>query len=251
MDNLIIKNKKETVLTASNWKEGFIAVDERRHWEPGRSAERLANDFSNGNPSSGEKSLRNIIKLFLGSDDILWKEAYIEHGSKFDKYRRPRMQDLAIWGEFSGQSFFVGVEAKVDEPFGSRTIKEQEAYIKSLSRKTNAGRRLTKLKEDFLQGIEKAVYEEFRYQLLYYLAGSFREEPDIIIMPVIAYNSKLCNKQKAEDNYYAYTSFMTNLGFTKIAENDGEIKIAYSAEITDHKGGKTKRVYSCYIEKDS
>ena len=45
------------------------------------------------------------------------------------------------------------------------------------------------LKDDFLKGIDESDFKEFRYQLLYYLAGSFREEADIIIMPVFAYNS--------------------------------------------------------------
>ena len=253
MNSLSIKNKKGTVLTVDNWEEGFIAVDEKRHWEPGRSAERLANDFSDGSPSSGEKSLRSIIKLFLGSDNIVWQKAFIEHGSKFDKYRRPRMQDLAIWGEVDGQSFFIGVEAKVDEPFGSRNIAEQEEYIKNLKRKTNAGKRLTELKEDFLNGIRKTDYDEFRYQLLYYLAGSFREDADIIIMPVFAYNSESCDKHKAKENYQAYKTFMSKIGFTPIAENMGEIKIAYSTEISaydrNHNDVLTKRVFSCYIEK--
>ena len=48
MNNLEIKNKWGTTLTAANWEEGFIAVDEKRHWRLGRSAERLANDFSDG-----------------------------------------------------------------------------------------------------------------------------------------------------------------------------------------------------------
>ena len=249
MNNLEIKNKWGTTLTAANWEEGFIAVDERRHWRPGRSAERLANDFSDGNPSSGEKSLRSLIKLFLGSENIEWKTACIEHGSKFDKYRRPRMQDLAIWGEVDGQSFFIGVEAKVDEPFGSRTIAEQEEYIKSIKKKTNAGKRLMELKDDFLKGIDESVFKEFRYQLLYYLAGSFREEADIIIMPVFAYNSGSCNEKNLKD----YNTFMSKIGFTPIVENKGEIKIAYSAVISssdrNHNDKLSKRVFSCYIEK--
>ena len=109
MNKLKIKNKKNRVLTSiKEWEKGFVEVD-KGHWEEGRSAERLANDFTNGNPSSGESSLRQMLSLFLGTDDIIWKEAYIEHGSVFDSYSRPRMQDLAIWGEADRKSFFIGV----------------------------------------------------------------------------------------------------------------------------------------------
>ena len=253
MNSLEIKNKKGTILTASNWKEGFIEVDEARHWEEGRSAERLANDFSNGNPSSGEKSLRDVIKLFLNTDDITWRKAYIEHGSRFDSYRRPRMQDLAIWGDANGKSFFIGVEAKVDEPFGSRNVKEQKEYIESLKRNSKAGDRLKELAGDFLTGVDKDECGEIRYQLLYYLAGSFREDAGIIIMPVFAYHSDKYDSQKGHDNYAAYKYFMEKLGFTKIEGNVKEMTIAYFKEIRAYDRSRRtiikKPVYSCYFEK--
>ena len=253
MNNLVIKNKKGTPLTASNWKEGFIAVDEERHWEEGRSAERLAHDFSDGAPSSGEKSLRDAIRLFLKTDDIIWHKAYIEHGSRFDRYRRPRMQDLAIWGEANGESFFIGVEAKVDEPFGSRNVKEQKEYIKSLKKQSKAGDRLNELTADFLAGIDEEKYGGIRYQLLYYLAGSFREDADIIIMPVFAYHSDKYDSVKGRNNYNAYEDFMKKLGFTRIDADVEYMEAAYVKEITTYDRTRkkilTKTVYSCYFEK--
>ena len=129
MSELQIRNNLGTVWTSLNWKEGFIAVDGEKHWEEGRSAERLANDFSSKVPSSGECSLRDILMSFLHEDKIIWKKATIEHGSQFDSYARPRMQDLAIWGNAGNKAFFIGVEAKVDEPFGSKNIGEQKKYI--------------------------------------------------------------------------------------------------------------------------
>ena len=253
MNSLVIKNKKGTILTESNWKEGFVAVDEARHWEEGRSAERLAHDFSDGTPSSGEKSLRNAIRLFLNTDDIVWRKAFIEHGSKFDNYRRPRMQDLAIWGEADGKTFFIGVEAKVDEPFGSKNVKEQKEYIESLKRNSKAGDRLKELTEDFLADINEDESGEIRYQLLYYLAGSFREDADIIIMPVFAYHSDKYAPKKGHDNFEAYEYFMKKLGFSKIDGNVKEMEAAYfkviSAYDRTRKTILTKTVYSCYFEK--
>ena len=255
MNKLTIKNKKGLELTASTWREGFIAVDEERHWEEGRSAERLANDFSNGSPSTGELSLRGILKLFLGVEDreIVWTKACIEHGSRFDKYRRPRMQDLAIWGEAGGKTFFVGVEAKVDEPFGSKSIGEQEEYIKGLKKRTNAGKRLSELTDDFLNGIDDAVYKVFRYQLLYYLAGSFRENADIILMPVFSYHSDKYDERKGGENYSAYKYFMEKLGFTEVNGEVDNMLVAYAKEICafdrERQTLLKKRVYSCYFLK--
>lgn len=249
-------NSEGTILTAENWKEGFVAVDEERHWEPGRSAEQLSKDFSDGCPSSGELSLREMISFFCGSDRIEWGPAYIEHGSSFDSHPRPRMQDLAIKGKVNGQSFFIGVEAKVNEPFGSKSVAGQKSYIEGIKAKgknTEADDRLIDLCKDFLSAVPEKDYGKIRYQLLYYLAGSFREEGDIIFMPVIVYHSDKYDSSMGERNYKAYKRFMELLGFDKIVGHPQEIKVAYMKTICApdkrRKQILSKTVYSCYIEK--
>lgn len=256
MNKLIIKNKKGTELTEKNWKKGFVEVDEERHWEVGRSAERLANDFSNGIPSSGEKTVRSIISLFLKTDEIVWGDAFIEHGSVFDSYSRPRMQDLAIWGEAAGKSFFLGVEAKVDERFGSKSVAQQKKYVEKLLEEdivTEADKRLKELCDDFLVNVGKKDYRKIRYQLLYYLAGSFREDPEIIIMPVFTYISEKYDPKKGKRNYDDYKMFMELLGFETVPGMIPGMKSAYKKTISaldkNRKNILNKTVYSCYIEK--
>lgn len=256
MNNLIIRNNEETVLTSVNWKEGFIAVDEERHWEPGRSAEQLSKDFSEGSPSSGELSLREMISFFCGSKNIEWGSAYIEHGSSFDSHPRPRMQDLAIKGTVDGQSFFIGVEAKVNEAFGSKSVAGQKAYVESLIAKgknTEAGDRLRDLCNDFLSNVEAKEYSKIRYQLLYYLAGSFRENADIIFMPVIVYHSDKFDSSMGERNFKAYERFMRILSFEKVSGHSQGVRVAYKKTICaldkKRKLMLTKTVFSCYIEK--
>ena len=257
MNKLIIKNKKNRVLTSiDEWKKGFVEVDEDRHWEKGRSAERLANDFTNGNPSSGETSLRQMLSLFLGTVDVIWKEAYIEAGSVFDSYSRPRMQDLAIWGEVENKTFFIGVEAKVDESFGSKSVAQQQKYIQELKSNgisTEAGERLNELCNDFLLNVDKRFYKSIRYQLLYYLAGSFREKADVIFMPVIVYTSDKYNSKKGDSNYRSYLTFMQLLGFEEVKVNVPKMKVAFKKIIKAYNKERntilTKPVYSCYFEK--
>ena len=256
MNKLIIENKKKHVLTSiKEWKKGFVEVD-KGHWEEGRSAERLANDFTNGNPSSGEVSLRQMLSLFLGTDEIIWKEAYIEHGSVFDKYSRPRMQDLAIWGEVNHKSFFVGVEAKVNESFGSKSVAQQYKYVQGLKSDgihTEADKRLNELRDDFLSNVDEKQFGLIRYQLLYYLAGSFREEADVVFMPVFTYISSKYDHKKGDSNYRAYKKFMELLGFEELQVNDPKMKIAYKKVISAYNKERntvlTKPVYSCYFEK--
>lgn len=251
MKRMVIKDKPSgTVLSdVETWEKCFIEIDKKKNWKEGKSAYCLARDFTNGRPSSGEESLKAILDLFLQTENIEWSEAYIEHASKFDKFTRPRMQDLGVWGKADRKSFFIGVEAKVDEAFGSKNIKEQEIYINNLiqqGKTTNAGKRLCQLKEDFLCEVEEAVYHKFRYQLLYYLAGSFRENADIIIMPIFSYNSQ------SQKNLEAYKRFMEGLGFKECTPEKGNIKAAYCREIKapdNEKREVTKMVYTCYLEK--
>ena len=257
MNKLIIKNKIGRVLNSiEEWKKGFIEVDEERHWEEGRSAERLANDFTHGYPSSGEKSLRQLLSLFLESEDIVWNKACIEHGSVFDSYSRPRMQDLAIWGEAGNKPFFIGVEAKVDECFGSKSVAQQQKYVQELKSKginTKADNRLNELCSDFLSNIDKKYYKSIRYQLLYYLAGSFREKADVVFMPVIVYTSDKYDSIKGDSNYRSYLTFMQLLGFEEVRVNVPRMKIAYKKVISAYNKERntilTKPVFSCYFEK--
>lgn len=256
MNELIIKNTEGTTLTATNWQAGFIAVDEPRHWEVGRSAEQLSKDFSNGKPSSGELSLKEMISFFCGSNNIEWDSAYIEHGSMFDKHPRPRMQDLAIWGKVDRQTFFVGVEAKVNEPFGSRSVAGQKSYIdrlKATGKNTEADARLKDLCNDFLSSVDKKDYGKLRYQLLYYLAGSFRENAAIIFMPVIVYHSDKFDASIGEKNFKSYEKFMELIGFERVLQHPKEMKAAYRKTIIAIDKSRehmlSKPVYSCYIEK--
>lgn len=257
MNKLTIKNQKNKELnTLEEWKKEFIEIDEKRHWEEGRSAERLANDFLKGNPSSGEKSLRQMLSLFLNSDDVVWKGAYIEHGSVFDSYPKPRMQDMAIWAEANGKTLFIGVEAKVDEPFGSRSVAQQKKYVKGLIAdgvKTKADKRLEELCGDFIPAINPEDHGKIRYQLLYYLAGSFRENAEIVFMPVFAYVSDKYDHKKGEKNYKDYVNFMELLGFEKVNGDVPGMKIAYKKTITapnkERTSDLTKTVYSIYFSK--
>ena len=211
----------------------------------------MAEDFIGEKPN-GEVSMDDMIRRFLGSKSVSLDIAKIEHSSKFDEHPRPRVQDLAIWGRADNKKFFIGVEAKVDEAFGSKNIGQQRTYVKSLTN-TQADQRLDELVRDYLGGEEKR-YDKLRYQLLYYLAGSFCEkDAEIVFMPVIVYESrgKSFNEytsKKGDKNKEAYELFMKNLGFVPMGHVvGGLIKMAFHKRISVH--GIEKDVYSCYIVK--
>lgn len=251
------------ITTLDQWKKAFCSSysgnDDDYHWQEGRSGESLAFDFL-GENADGEETLFNLLSGFLKTKDVVLKEAYIEHGSEFDKYFRRRIQDLAITGTADGKSIFIGIEAKVDETFGSTTVSSQRRKVnrdKAEGKNTDADKRLDKLVADFLEG-DEIKYGDIRYQLLYYLAGSFREEAEIIVMPVIVYKTrgKIFNKYddvKGKKNQRDYKRFMESLGFSPVPEMiKDEIKMAYHKVVKApdlHGQIVSKVVFSCYIIK--
>lgn len=246
--------KNDEIHNKAEWKKAFCAAynsdGDDIHWKEGRSGERLAEDFMGAKPE-GEFTMIEMVKRFLKTDDVTLDYAKIEHASVFDKFPRPRMQDLAIWGQSEGKKVFIGVEAKVDESFGSTTVKAQRNYVNKLKAEgasTQADKRLDQLIQDFLSGDEDCN-GDIRYQLLYYLAGSVRElNSDIVFMPVIVYKSNLYNAKKGKKNRDAYKTFMVKLGFTIMPEQiNDKIELAYHKSLKVD--GAIKDVYSCYIVK--
>lgn len=248
--------KDEEITSKNEWEKAFCksynSNGDSKYWKDGRSAECLAEDFIGSKPN-GESCMIEMIKRFLNAQSIILEKAEIEYPSVFDKYPRPRMQDLAIWGQADNKKIFVGVEAKVDEAFGSKSIAQQRTYVEGLKQKetnTEADKRLDELVKIYLNGDENK-YGNLRYQLLYYLAGSFcTKNADIIFMPVIVYKSRgeKYNDKNGVKNRDAYKQFMTGLGFTSMPEVvGGQIELAYHKKVSAH--GIEKDVYSCYIVK--
>lgn len=248
--------KKKEIRNKSEWEAAFRAAYSNKKntpWEVGYSAERLADDFINTTPSSGEQTIVNMIHFFFGKDKSVYLDhANLEHLSKFDSYSHPRQQDLGIWGEVDKTPFFIGVEAKVNESFGSNDMAKQSIE----AQKTPSNKdRYDKLVEDFLSKYNPEEYSSLRYQLLHYLAGSLREPNcSIIFMPVVVYvNKSVYNKTDGEKNKQAYKDFM-DLLFSKVdVPENNEIKLAYKQEFKTWNRERTmlvtKQVYSCYIQK--
>ena len=238
--------KDKEIHSKEEWKlafcESYSGKDDDKHWKSGRSGERLAEDFMGENPC-GENTMVEMVKKLTGAEIVSLDVAKIEHASVFDKHPRPRIQDLAIWGHADGKKIFIGVEAKVDESFGAVSLSQQRAKVakkKEDGMSTEADQRLNELIRDFL-GNDIDNNGNLRYQLLYYLAGSFREQnADIIFMPVIVYKSDLYNVKKGDTNHKAYKDFMD-----KLLDKTGDD--IYYKRLTIN--GLTKDVYSCYIVK--
>ena len=257
--------KVKSITSYDAWKSAFETFDSPKHWRDGRSAQSLANDFMRGD-CAGRDIIFQLVEQISGQKIVGGIDACIEHESRFDKFGgKGRMQDLAVYGSLvDGQKFFVGVEAKVDETFDA-TISDKATYIieKVLRPTPNSKqpKRMENLIKDFLHiemefpFIPKDI-KDLRYQLLYYLAGSFREDADIIYMPVMVYKTNgekhgLYKQEVARENHSDYKRFIERLGFKdyKTIQLAGNDVMVYFAQIEDNNDYRKKPVYTCYIER--
>ncbi len=261
-------HRASKIQSYDKWREAFILNDSPIHWKEGRSAQSLADDFMLNN-KLGRDMLVQVVEQVTENKILGDVEAYIEHESDIEGYRgKARMQDLAAFGKLTtNQLFFIGVEAKVDETF-DETIGEKALIIEKYRAKhstTKQHERLMNLLHEFLHlrfdrdsfpillDIPDEI-KDLRYQLLYYLAGSFREDAEIIFMPVVVYKSNglhfgCYDANVGAQNQIDYEIFRIALGFQNyktIHFNGKDIEVYY-AKIKDLRSNKEKDVYTCYI----
>lgn len=243
---MIIKNKHNRALrTIEEWKTGFLEVDKRTHWCEGYSAHSLGLFFTTG---KGLDWLRDLEKTILG-EVIEHTAAEIEHASKLDSFRgAQRMQDLAIWGKtVDGKTCFIGIEAKVLEPFGDLSI--YDSFLAGIEEREERNPRSKKAERvyqvvNFLFGgrtPDDEAIKHLRYQLAHYFKASIMEAPsieesskplnstrsvaDIVILPVLVFRTAHYkqNTKLAENNYNDFIDFVKTLGYTKERIGDRDV----------------------------
>lgn len=212
--------------------EQWSASVRSAHWVEGRSAYSLADFILNRN---GVAYLESRISSFL-SQPVRLEQGEPEYAAKVDRYGGPARLDIGISGQTaSGESLFVGVEAKVDEPFGSETVCEryQEAveYLKSNPR-SRAAARVEELLSRYLADTDEPCESRFAdvgYQLLTASAGTVASEADISVFYVMVFKTRLYNGEKGEENRLDYEKFINLVG-GECLMRDNEVCLAH--EIT-------------------
>lgn len=190
----IESNDGKAIACVADWKK-LVGTG---NWEPCRSAHALANFVLN---KGGAEKIRRAVSAIL-KEPVCFDIATPELAIQFDKYGHPRFHDLGICGKTeNGKSVFVGVEAKVDEPFGT-PVKKQ---FKGAS--PTAKQRIKKLWKRHApkSKIEKS---DIRYQLLYSTAGTVDAGADISVFFVMVFQTRLYDEKKGERNHRDYLHFM-------------------------------------------
>ncbi len=212
-------SKGNDIATLEQWSESV----RRSHWRPGRSAYSLAEFIMNRN---GAAHLESRISSVL-SQPIRLEQGTPEYAARFDRYRGPARLDIGISGQTgSGESLFVGVEAKVDESFGSETVCEryQEA-IKTLNSnpRSKASDRVRGLLSRYFADTDEPCESRFadvRYQLLTATAGTVAVQMDVSVFYVTVFKTHEYDEEDGKANQLDYDNFMNLTGGECLMQGD-------------------------------
>lgn len=215
--------KNQNIQTIADWEDCLFKDPKKaKHWKDGRSAKSIAKFMMQLN---GEKVISDLISSLLGKKVIL-DTAYPEMEVRFDEYGHGREHDLGIEGKTeSGESIFIGLEAKVDESFNERV---SEVYFKAKAREingesTNAAKRIDKLLKRNFDKV-KSKHFNLRYQLLYSTIGTLDRTADISILLIIVFKTDKYDEIKGLENYKDYIEFI-RMANSKRVNRDKEFDI--------------------------
>lgn len=198
----IIGRGGETIHSMEAWAGLYSA----HHWKAFRSAHAVAEFILHRN---GARALNARVSEALG-ESVAFERAIPEMEVQFDQFGRGRSHDLGIFGRTaSGKSLFVGVEAKVDEPFGALV---REVYLRAKARQlagesTNAPERIERLLKLHFRQPDTSVFD-VRYQLLYATAGTLAASADVSIFYVAVFKTPAYSQTIAAANERDYAHFM-------------------------------------------
>ena len=153
----VVDSRGRTISSLDQWRSlVFDGTSKRRHWKKGRSAHSLA-EFIMGD-RWGAAYLDGRLSSVLAQSASL-EEATPEYLARFDSQPGiPSNLDLGIIGqvdcEAPGSRLFVGVEANVDETFGSTVESRYRSALKARrdGKKTNAPERVEDLLSKYFSG---------------------------------------------------------------------------------------------------
>ncbi len=196
----------------SSWRDAFVAIDKNQgHWKDGRSACSLARYFLSGR---GEPEIVAALNDLLADDSVeCLDRGEIECLCPFDAYRNPRRQDMGIWGRTkNGRRFFVGVEAKVDEPFSDDTLGiacEKAIKTKIEKPESHAPDRIHGLCDWFGVSPEDETVRDLRYQLFHFTKGTADvEDVDIRILLLLTFRTPEYDSKKGKGNTADWKAFL-------------------------------------------
>ena len=242
------KSREDGISNIAGWENKVFTpgTKKAKDWKKGRSAERLADFMLH---RDGEEIIKNEVEKLL-KKEVQFCCAIPELEVKFDNYTETgRVHDLGIYGQLKtrhNKKIFIGVEAKVDEPFGDKI---SEVYLGAKTKQlkginTNAPEPTEKLIRQNFTNIAPQIFD-LKYQFLYSTVGTAAVGADISILLIIVFNTGENNSNYVKANDEDYQNFIKLSKAEPFGENAHKMII----ELED-KSGKTlsKELYLLKIE---
>lgn len=212
----VVDPQGQRIRNLNQWRSRFFdGTSKSRHWKKGRSAHSLAEFIMDRR--RGAAYLERRISSVL-SECVKLKEATPEYRAKFDSYPgNPSNLDLAITGHVGrlapGKSLFVGLEAKVDETFGSTVGSRYSSGMKrrKAGKNTNAPERVKDLLSKYFSVTDPpdaSRFAEIRYQLLTGTAGTVAAPGERSVFYILVFRTSMYDEQKGLANQRDYERFM-------------------------------------------
>ncbi len=160
------------------------------------------------------------------SQPIRLEQGTPEYAAKFDGHPSPARLDIGVSGQAgASRDIFVGVEAKVDEPFGSESVCEKYSkaieYLRSNPR-SKAATRVKELLSLYLGETDKPCESPFAdvgYQLLTAAAGTVAQQKDISVFYVVVFKTGEFDEVKGEANRLDYENFINLAGGEQLMQD--------------------------------
>lgn len=238
---MINDNKGNPIRSLGEWQETFASGNKSKHWKKDRSAYALADFILN---HKGIDHIRDRLQEIL-KYDLYFEKAIPELEVQFDQYGQGRVHDLGISGRTQrNQNLFIGLEAKVDEPF-NQSVQDiyLNAKLRQLSGKsTKAPERVEELIQLLFVQPDRSVFD-LRYQLLYATAGTLATGAEVSVLYLLIFKTKLYDELIGLENLREYLTFLRSLGAVEL-ESSRTGSLVHQLEI------KEKTLLAVYEELD-
>ena len=247
---IIVDSSGQRISNLIEWRSRiFDGTSKVKDWKKGRSAYSLAEFIMD---RKGAAYLKTRISAVL-SQHVKLEQATPEYLAKFDSYRgNPSNLDLGITGHVErltlNSSLFVGVEAKVDETFGSTVRSRYSSAMKTRKegKRTNAPERVKELLSKYFSVQEvpySSRFADIRYQLLTGTAGTVAAPGEVSVFYILVFRTSMYDERRGLSNLQDYESFI-EAAHGKLLTRDGE---SFRADELDLGGKKLICVYD-YVD---
>ena len=186
------------------------------------------------------------------SQPVMLEEATPEYRARFDSYRGPSNLDLGIFGQVDSKtSLFVGLEAKVDEPFDKDVCVKYREAVRELSRRPSSRRvdRARGLLSNYFGETAEPCDSRFAdvgYQLLTAAAGTAAADQDVLVFYVMVFRTDLYDEGKGRENQADYERFIEAAGGVELTRRED----GFDAHEVSVAGKRLVCVYDYYDVQD-